>query len=193
MEGETDEGGDRGDDEGGGRHAGDRDGGGIGDAAVAAFEAVVERFDGPMMVVTAHDGDRSAGCLVGFTTQCSIRPRRFLVCISTANATSDVARAADVLAVHPLRRSQHALARLFGEETGDEVDKLAWCGWRPGPHGVPVLDGCDWFAGPVRRRVGLGDHVGHLIDVQWADLAPGDERAPLGFQAVRDLRAGHGA
>ena len=44
-----------------------------------AFEKLVSLLDYPMFVVTTRAGDESAGCLVGFASQVSIRPPRFLV------------------------------------------------------------------------------------------------------------------
>ncbi len=51
-------------------------GGGEGRATV---HALVTEIDYPMFIVTAAAGGRRAGCLVGFTTQCSIHPPRFLI------------------------------------------------------------------------------------------------------------------
>ena len=97
-----------------------------------AFRAIVDSIDYPMMVVTAaHKGERT-GCLVGFHTQCSIDPPRWLVCISKANHSYRVAQHAEGLVVHMLRTDQRSLAELFGEETGDEVDKFEQCGWSDG-------------------------------------------------------------
>ena len=36
------------------------------------FQELADHFDYPMFIVTAAVGDRRAGCLVGFCTQCSI-------------------------------------------------------------------------------------------------------------------------
>ena len=79
-----------------------------------AFTRTCESLDFPMTVVTAFDGREHSGCLVGFHTQCSIEPRRWLVCISKANHTCGVAERAEWLAVHLLRDDQHALAQFFG-------------------------------------------------------------------------------
>jgi flavin reductase (DIM6/NTAB) family NADH-FMN oxidoreductase RutF len=91
--------------------------------------------------------------------------------------------------VHLLREGDEPLARLFGEETGDEVSKFDECEWRAGPDGVPIVVGCDWFAGRVRDRVDTGDHVMHLLDV--FDAAQAATGAQLGYQQVRDLEPGH--
>ncbi|WTW92167.1 flavin reductase family protein [Streptomycetaceae bacterium NBC_01309] len=170
------------------------------------FERFADQLDYPMFVVTAaHAGTgEQAGCLVGFASQCSIVPARFLACLSTANHTYRIALAAPVLAVHTLRAGQHELAALFGEQTGDDVDKFARCRWESGVAGVPLLADCpDRFTGTVLTRLdGLGDHVGFVLDPldpeDGADAAPGRRTAdpvpaPLMFSTVRDLRPGHPA
>jgi flavin reductase (DIM6/NTAB) family NADH-FMN oxidoreductase RutF len=126
-----------------------------------------------MFIVTTRAGSAMAGCLIGFATQCSIDPPRFLVCLSNKNHTCRVAHAADALAVHFVPSSAEHLAELFGGETGDEVDKFARCRWHEGPRGLPILDECDnWFAAAILARHDLGDHVGfHLAPID-AHSAP---------------------
>ena len=69
--------------------------------------AFTDRTDYPLTVVTTigPDGELS-GCLAGFTTQCSIDPLRFLVCISRVNHTFDVVSRATMLALHLLGEDQ---------------------------------------------------------------------------------------
>ncbi len=159
-----------------------------------AFERIVAALEAPMTIVTARSGDEVDGCLVGFSTQCSIEPRRYLVCLSKPNRTSELARDASTLVVHVLHDAEHdrALARLFGEETGDDTDKLSRVEWESGPDGVPVLAGCDWFAGRILERVDLGDHVGHLLKVDGGSAERADEPS-LPYTEVRDLDPGHEA
>lgn len=122
-------------------------------------------LDVSLLVVTAAaDGVRS-GCVVGFATQCSLEPERFLVCLSRANRTYEVARQATALGVHVLGRDQVALARLFGGTTDDEIDKLGAVAWRPGPTGAPLLEECAaWAEMPILEQLPLGDHVGFLVE-----------------------------
>jgi flavin reductase (DIM6/NTAB) family NADH-FMN oxidoreductase RutF len=155
------------------------------------FDAIVSELEYPMIVATvAADGER-AGCLVGFSTQCSIDPSRYAVFISNRNRTADVAARARTMIVHFLRASDRGLAHLFGEETGDEISKFDRCSWRPGPDDTPVVDGCDWFAGVVLDRVDVGDHVLYLLDVTGDGDGAKAEEPQLGFQAVRGFEAGH--
>ena len=120
-----------------------------------------------MYIVTAAAGDRRAGCLVGFGSQCGIDPPRFMVWLSKRNKTYEVACSTSTLAVHIPRAKDHALAELFGGETGWERDKFAEVPWHPGPDGVPLLDDCDqWFVGRILSRHDTGDHEGFLLTRQ---------------------------
>lgn len=157
------------------------------------FEECVAGLDYPMVVVTvATETDRD-GCLVGFSTQCSIDPARYAVFMSKRNRTTRLATDARTMIVHLLRPSDGALARLFGETSGDDVDKFASCDWHSGPHGVPVLARCDWFAGTILRRLDVGDHVLHLLEIEAGGDAGRSDAGQLGFQAVKNLNAGHDA
>ena len=158
-----------------------------------AFEELVSLLDYPMYVVTTRAGGESAGCLVGFTSQVSIRPPRFLVGLSKRNHTFRVAEGATHLAVHLIERRHSELARLFGGETGDEVDKFARCAWHSGPHGLPILDdAAGWFVGEVLNRYDVGDHVGHVLEPV-AGNAPDRFEQLVTFSDVRDLDPGHEA
>lgn len=154
--------------------------------------AVVERLDYPMYVVTAAAGGHASGCLAGFVTQCSIDPPRFLVCVSVVNHTAWVAGRSDALGVHLLGSDQHGTARLFGELTGDTIDKLSMVRWRPGSTGAPVIEECAaWFEGRVLGRFDLGDHLGHLVEPVTGGA--GGHEGWLPYSAVSDLSPGHPA
>jgi flavin reductase (DIM6/NTAB) family NADH-FMN oxidoreductase RutF len=120
--------------------------------------------DSPMFVVTCQSDDTRGGCLVGFATQCGIEPPRFLVCLSMTNRTYEIAVSATALAVHVLSRNNRPLASLFGEDTGDQVDKFAAVSWRPGVTGAPILTDCTTsFEGNVIAKIPFGDHVGFVL------------------------------
>lgn len=159
-----------------------------------AFDELVSAFDFPMFVVTtaaADDGERS-GCLVGFTTQTSIDPPRYLVCLSVANHTAQVARRAELLALHLVPRDRFEISELFGEQTGDEVDKFARCSWRAGPDGVPLLDDCPTrLVGRILERLPAGDHLAHLLRPEAVDLAGGGPADHLTFRDVKGMPPGH--
>lgn len=157
----------------------------------AAFERLVSMLDYPMMVVTTAAGEQRSGCLVGFSSQTSINPPRFLVGLSRRNHTFTVAGDATHLAVHVLPRRELPLAQLFGGETGDTTDKFAECAWHTGPEGMPILDGAAaWFVGKITHRFDVGDHVGHLLEPV-AGSAPDELGELITFSDVCDIEPGH--
>jgi flavin reductase (DIM6/NTAB) family NADH-FMN oxidoreductase RutF len=160
--------------------------------AAHSFSQLAGGLTTPVSIVTvALDGERS-GCLVGFETQASIHPPRYLACLSRRNHTYHVVvrHRAAVLAVHFLSDSQRELAELFGSRTGDEIDKFERCAWHTGPRGAAILDDCEnWFVGGVIGQLALGDHVGFLLDPIAAHH--GGARQPLTLRDVRGMVPGH--
>lgn len=170
-----------------------------------AYQALVAAADPAMVVVTAAGDDGPSGCLVGFSTECSMAPHRYLVALSRANHTYAVARSATHLGVHLLGAEQHELAAWFGERSGDDVDKLTAVRWRPGPGGTPVLaDAPAWFVGRIvvgpDQLVTDTDHGLFVLapveagsaSMNGAD-AGDDVIHPLRLHDVRDLDPGHPA
>jgi riboflavin-specific deaminase-like protein len=157
-----------------------------------AFHTIVGDLDPPMMIVTTATAGERSGCLVGFGTQASIHPGRYVVELSKANHTYRVAAEADVVAVHFPSVDDRALAQLFGSVTGDEVDKFSLCDWHEGPLGAPVLDGISrWFVGRVLDRVDTGDHVAFVLAPVAGEAGPWSRQ--LGLQDTRDIEPGHPA
>jgi flavin reductase (DIM6/NTAB) family NADH-FMN oxidoreductase RutF len=145
-----------------------------------------------MFIVTATNVGERAGCLVGYVNRASIQPPRVIVMLSKANRTYEVAQDTDRLVVHFLHHDNHDLATLFGEQTGDEVDKFAACDWQEGPAGEALLAGTrGWVSGMILARHDAGDHVIHLIDVTNAHTDRAGRQ--LGSSAVIDIQPGHPA
>ncbi len=156
------------------------------------FLTLAGTWNYPLFIVTAADGDERDGCVMGFATQSSFDPARFLAGLSRVNRTFRVALSTDALAVHVIPADRTDLAELFGGETGDEIAKFERCEWHAGPRGLPILDGCpSWFAGDILDRLDLGDHVGFLLDPFAAQHD--DTSEPLYFQHVKDIDPGHPA
>jgi flavin reductase (DIM6/NTAB) family NADH-FMN oxidoreductase RutF len=157
---------------------------------VSAFEGLMATLDYPMFIVTVRAGEERSGCLIGFATQASIHPPRFLAALSDKNHTYRVAQGAEHLAVHFVPEGAEELAELFGGETGDEVDKFARAAWHDGPHGVPILDDCEnWFVGRIVERFDFGDHRGHLLEPVAAQH--GSEGRVFGFHRAKPIEPGH--
>jgi flavin reductase (DIM6/NTAB) family NADH-FMN oxidoreductase RutF len=155
------------------------------------FGELTRALNYPVFIVTAAAGERREGCIIGFATQTSLHPGRFLACLSRENRTYRLAQEVDALAVHLVPRERNDLVELFGGETGDEIDKFAHCEWSPGPRELPILAGCpSWFAGEVLSRHDLGDHEGYLLEPIDARHEPGEL---LYFHDVKDIEPGHPA
>lgn len=162
-----------------------------GESIAREFGELASHLDYPMFIVTAAAGDERSGCLVGFATQCTIEPPRFVVFISDKNHTYRVARNATHLGVHLVPEDGEELARLFGEESGDDVDKFSRCQWRPGHADVPVLTRCgDRFVARIVDRFDAGDHGGFIVEPVevWAD-----GRGFFPFRRAVEFHPGHEA
>lgn len=161
------------------------------DDPAKTFLRLAGSLDYPVFIVTAADGERREGCVIGFASQTSFRPPRFLACLSRTNRTFRFAQHVEALAVHLVPRDAIDLVELFGGETGDDIDKFARCEWAPGPRGLPILERCpSWFAGAILARHDLGDHMGFLLEPFDARHEPG---ALVCFQRVKDVDPGHPA
>lgn len=158
-----------------------------------SFDRLVGLLDYTMFVVTTRADGHASGCLVGFATQTSLEPPRFLVGISRRNHTYRVALRAEYLAVHVVARRDIELARLFGSQTGDEIDKFERCAWHSGPAGMPILDdAAAWFVGKTLERLDVGDHMGYLLEPV-TGYAPEAAGELVSLSDVTDMEPGHEA
>jgi flavin reductase (DIM6/NTAB) family NADH-FMN oxidoreductase RutF len=159
-------------------------------ADTQTFNELARQLDYSMFIVTTAAGGELAGCLVGFASQVSIKPPRFLACLSVKNRTYQVAGRAEVLIVHFVPQDATELAEHFGGETGDEVDKFAQIDWREGPSGAPIVVALEnWFAGRILKRLNLGDHCGFLLEPIAGQA--GRSEAPLTFHRAKSIEPGH--
>jgi len=164
------------------------------ESVALGLEAYTAQTDYALHIVTTTSADgQPSGCLVGFLTQCSIVPPRFLVCISKINHTFFAVEGSDAIALHLIGRAQTRLASLFAEQTGDTVDKFSRCVWHIGVTGSPVLSDCAaWIEGMVIDRWSVGDHRALLV--RPVAGGSGNHRADvLTFQHSPDFRPGHPA
>jgi flavin reductase (DIM6/NTAB) family NADH-FMN oxidoreductase RutF len=160
------------------------------EAPTAASEPLTEAADYPLYVVTAGASGVVSGCLAGFVTQSSLRPVRFIVCISKVNHTFGIAEQASGLALHLLGANQQEMASLFGERTGDCTDKFDRVRWSPGSSGAPRLHDCAaWVEGPVLDRMSAGDHEAFLLAV--SDGGSGPREGQFLLSDAADFDPGH--
>ncbi len=159
-------------------------------SGAGTFTELMAELDYSMLIVTAAARGERAGCLVGFSTQVSIRPARFLVCLSDKNRTFRIAQGASTLAVHFVPEEQAGLAELFGGETGDDVDKFSRCAWRRGPEDTPIITDLEnWFAGRVIERLAFGDHEGFLLEPITGESGRG--AGTFTFHRAKRIEPGH--
>ncbi len=163
------------------------------DQGTEAFDKLVALLNYPMFVVTTQANGTPAGCLVGFASQTSIHPPRFMVGLSQRNHTFRVARDASHLAVHVFDHEHLDVVELFGSQTSDKVDKFNRCAWHRGPEEMPILDdAAAWFVGAILERFSLGDHVGHLL-TPVGGSPPTELDTWVSFADVHELEPGHEA
>ena len=161
-------------------------------STAAAVDRILTSLDYPLLVVTTADTKTRGGCLVGFSTQCSVDPVLLLICISRNNRTCRVAEGAPGLAIHCVSEAEHDLAELFGGETGDETDKFEHCDWSRGHLGLPILARAPaWIAGTIEARIDAGDHIAHLVKPTAAELRRSFD--PLPTRSGTDIDPGHEA
>src|SRR4051794_1127792 len=154
------------------------------------FAKLVSQLDYSLFIVTVNHEGELGGCLIGFASQVSIHPPRFLACLSVKNRTYRLARDAEMLIVHPVPEDAEELAVLFGGNTGDHVDKFSQCQWTPGPGGAPVLSELhSWFAGRVLERMDFGDHVGFLLEP--TEVGQSGSSETFTFRRGRYIEPGH--
>jgi flavin reductase (DIM6/NTAB) family NADH-FMN oxidoreductase RutF len=125
--------------------------------APATVRAVLRHQASTVTVVTAP-GTPPAGFTATSFTSVSLDPMLVSFCLArSASAAPTVVHASHV-AVHLLSHRQQALARRFATSGVDRF--AAPTSWRPGPHGVPILDGTvAWLVARVVARPVAGDHV----------------------------------
>ena len=159
-----------------------------------ALDRLEAKADVPLAIVTAAASGERAGCVVGYWTRCSIDPPRFLVCISKANHTFKPAMRSEWLVLHLVPRTSVEIVRLFGSETGDEIDKFSHCEWSPGPGGVPILAACPTHVVcRVLERVDSGDHVTLLTEPEAVSTGPETEVFTRNMAASHHIEPGHPA
>jgi flavin reductase (DIM6/NTAB) family NADH-FMN oxidoreductase RutF len=157
-----------------------------------SIDAITELANYPLYVVTTSIADKVSGCLAGFVTQSSIKPLRFIVCVSKVNHTFSIAERSKSMALHLLGSDQADVASLFGEVSGHEAEKFAQVDWALGITQAPILAECAaWVEGSILNRMSAGDHEAFLMSA--ADGGRGTHKGRLMLQDAASLKAGQPA
>ncbi|MGC4808247.1 flavin reductase family protein [Micromonospora sp. DT233] len=122
-----------------------------------ALRSILRHQASTVTVVTAP-GASPAGFTATSFTSVSLAPPVVSFCLNLVSSSWPTVARARHVAVHLLARDQQELARTFATSGVDRF--AAPTRWRPGPEGVPILDGTlAWLLCRVVDRVVVGDHA----------------------------------
>jgi flavin reductase (DIM6/NTAB) family NADH-FMN oxidoreductase RutF len=121
------------------------------------LRALLRRHAAAVVVITAP-GPPPAGFTATSFTSVSLDPPLVSFCLARSASAWTAIQLAEVIAVHVLTEEQEQVARTFATRG---IDRFAAHGaWRPGPGGVPLLDGVlATIVCRVYQRVEAGDHT----------------------------------
>lgn len=157
------------------------------------FDTLTNSIDPTLLVVTTAAEGVRAGCVVGFHSQSGIDPERYCFWLSKANHTYRTALRATHFALHFLTADDLAIAKHFGGQSGEEVDKFAGIKVTTGPHDLPLLDACPHRI-VVERLAMLDDSGDHAcLSTRVLTAESSGPFTPLRISAAADLAPGREA
>lgn len=134
------------------------------DGGPERLSRLFRRHAAGVAVVTVPADDGPVGLLVTSLSPVSARPPMLSFAVDLGSPRWPALRDAGYLGVHLLAAGQIELAERFSRTDADAF--AAPTRWQPGPHGVPLVDGCAaWAVAAVRDRHPAGDHVILVADV----------------------------
>ncbi|MFC8920572.1 flavin reductase [Streptomyces sp. WAC05374] len=151
------------------------------------LRSVFRRHAAGVAVITAA-GERPVGFTATSLTSVSADPPMISFGVGTSSSSWPVLAEAGHVGVHVLGEHQRDLAATFARSGADRFAEPTR--WRPGPEGVPVLEGVlAWLVCRVVARVPAGDHRLVVAEVVAGD--PDGAGRPLlyhegRFNALRD-------
>jgi flavin reductase (DIM6/NTAB) family NADH-FMN oxidoreductase RutF len=153
------------------------------------FRALLRRHAAAVVVITAP-GEPPAGFTATSFTSVSLDPPLVSFCLAKSASAWPAVEAAQTIAVHVLTQGQEQVARTFATRG---IDRFAAHGaWKPGPDGVPLLDGVlARMVCHVQQRVEAGDHTIVLASPEIGEHHADEEIAPLVYHAGRYAELRH--
>lgn len=131
-----------------------------------SFGLAQESLRSGIYVVTSAHRRVTAGCTCVWVSRASFMPPLMAVSLATSRQTFDVVKTSSRLCINILGESQHELARMFGFNTGYEVDKFAGVPLRKGKSGAPIIESCAAYLDcKVQSIIEAGDHSIVLAEV----------------------------
>ncbi|MEU7156346.1 flavin reductase family protein [Streptomyces chrestomyceticus] len=129
------------------------------------LRSVFRQHAAGVAVITAP-GARPVGFTATSVTSVAADPPLVSFGISTGSSSWATVSEAGYVGVHILGEHQRELAATFARSGADRF--AAPTSWRPGPYGVPLLDGVlAWLVCEVMARVPAGDHrivLGQVVE-----------------------------
>jgi flavin reductase (DIM6/NTAB) family NADH-FMN oxidoreductase RutF len=125
-----------------------------------ALRSVLRAHASGVAVLTAQGPAGPAGVTITSFTSLSAHPALVSFALADTSSTWALVRDAQWFGVQLLGAHQAELAERFAMRGADRFAPPT--GWHPGPHGVPLLDGClGWLVCARQHQVRVGDH--HLV------------------------------
>jgi flavin reductase (DIM6/NTAB) family NADH-FMN oxidoreductase RutF len=125
-------------------------------ASPELLRSVFRQHAAGVAVITAQ-GARPVGFTATSLTSVAAEPPLISFGVGTGSSSWPVVAEAEHVGVHILGEHQQELAATFARSGADRF--AAPTSWRPGPEGIPVLDGVvAWMVCRVVARVPAGDH-----------------------------------
>lgn len=146
----------------------------------ARYRQIIGHFATGVTVITTNNEGHLHGMTANAVTSVSLDPVMLLVCVDKkANMHVELPKAGR-FAINMLRDGQEAVSRTFAETTEPEEGRLQGVGYRPGPHGVPLLDNAlAYLECEVEQAIDAGDHTIYMANVVSGDV--GGDGSPLIF------------
>ncbi|MER7759301.1 flavin reductase family protein [Streptomyces sp. NPDC097619] len=156
------------------------------------LRSVFRRHAAGVAVITAAGPERPVGFTATSLSSVAADPPLLSFSVGTGSSSWPVLSGAEHVGVHVLGEDQGELAGLFARSGADRFGPGT--SWRPGPEGVPVLDGVlAWLVCRVVAKVPAAEH--RLV---LAEVVAGSPEGPAGssgrpllyhggrFNALRD-------
>jgi flavin reductase (DIM6/NTAB) family NADH-FMN oxidoreductase RutF/rubredoxin len=144
-----------------------------------------------LYIVSAQDGDKTAGCVVNTFAQVTSTPPRVSVAINKENHTSQAIQEAGTFSVVSLAQSASMeLIGLFGFQSSRDIDKFATTNSACDVHGTPFVaeQAVARFAVKVLHTLDVGTHLLFVGDVIEAEvLSP---EPPLTYAHYHQVKGG---
>jgi len=133
------------------------------------YRSVIGHVPTPVVIVAAVSAEGPSGLAIGSFVSISLDPLLVGFLAAKTSSSWPVIRGVGRFCINVLADDQISVSRTFATRG---ADKFASVRWRPGPSGMPIIDGCvAWIDCAIHDEIGAGDHVLVLGRVEALELA----------------------